>query len=165
MANNNFDKKNYEIALKNYNEILKLGIVNFDIFHNKWKTLAALNKYQEAIINYNLWIKINNKNNLIYKDRWDSYKLNWNYKEANKDYLKALNLNWSWFEIYKKLGEINYLLKKYEVSIQYYEIYLNSETKDIEALSGLLNSYKKAWNKKKSLIIEKKIKNLSKKNK
>ncbi|MDK2790952.1 MAG: hypothetical protein PWP15_1461 [Methanothermococcus sp.] len=92
-GNNAIDNKDYEPALKYYNEALKIDPNITSIWNNKGLTLHYLGRYSEAIECYNKALELDPNNTIAWCNKGSSlYELN-KYIEAIKCYDKALEID------------------------------------------------------------------------
>jgi tetratricopeptide (TPR) repeat protein len=107
-ASSKYDQKDYDGAIADYTEVIKIDPNNADAYHNRG--LAKSNKlycirresenamscstdYLGAIADYNKAIYINPRNTIFYSNRADAFRFIRKYQEAINDYTKAIEIN------------------------------------------------------------------------
>lgn len=133
-----FHKKNYESAIKLYNESIELNPNNIFAYNNRGRSYRALNQYELAIQDFNKAIQLNPNDALAYFNRGCAYDNLGKYEQAVQDYSKAVQLNpnspgayINRGNIYKNWGKYGSAIQDYDKAIQinpnYSSAYKNRE--------------------------------------
>ncbi|MBH8562073.1 tetratricopeptide repeat protein [Nostoc sp. CENA67] len=95
----------YEDAITNYNQALKLNLHEIDIYYKRGLAYYQIGGYEAAIVDYSQAIKINIKDAKSYNQRGLAYYQLGNYEEAIADYTQAININPNVAVVYKNRAE------------------------------------------------------------
>ena len=126
----------YEKAVLDYGEYLKILNNNPDVYCDKGIALYNLNKYNEAIIDLNKAIEINPKHLRALHFRGLSYFNLKNYTGAINDFSNALQIKANYPFAYYTRGLSFYYLGKYNESINDYTTAIKYDSKYVEAYSN-----------------------------
>ena len=116
-----FKLKKFDLALRSWDDVIKLKPNNAEAYNNKGNILFLLEKYEAAIESFKEAIKIkpnyadayNNLGNPLWKQK--------KIDESLLSYKKAIEINPNHPEAHNNLGMGLHKLKKYETAFQSYE--------------------------------------------
>lgn len=86
------EQKNYEAAIRECTEVLRLHPKNIDTYNNRGNAYYELKQYDQAIADYNKAIALDPKFAEAYNNRGNAYHALKQYDQAKADYQKALSL-------------------------------------------------------------------------
>ena len=142
--------KNYDGAIKFYNEAIKIK-PDFDwAYNNRGISYKNLGKDNLAIQDYSKAVELNPNNFKAYYNRGLIFYDKGQYKSAINDYDKAISINSNFFQAYNNRGEVYRLLGQFERAIEDFNnaILLNSNLEEAFTNRGFayqcLNQYEKA---------------------
>ena len=142
--------KNYDGAIKLYNEALQIK-PDFDwAYNNRGISYKNLGQYERAIQDYTKAVELNPNNFKAYYNRGLIFYDKQQYTSAINDYDKAISINSNFFQAYNNRGEIYRLLGQFEKAIQDFNnaILLNPNLEEAFTNRGVayqcLNQYEKA---------------------
>lgn len=92
-ASENAVKGEYDLAISDYNEAIKLNPKEVSLFINRGRTHQNKKNYDLAIADYNTAIELNPKEATAYYNRGDSHEKKGNAQQAMGDYQKVLELD------------------------------------------------------------------------
>lgn len=92
-ANENVVKGDYDLALNDFNEAIKLKPTDVSVYLNRGRTYSNKKNYDLAIDDYNKVIELNPKEAMAYFNRGESYEKKGNALQAIGDYQKVLELD------------------------------------------------------------------------
>ena len=121
LALQNHKKKNYQVAIKLYNKILKINPNHVSAHNNLGLVFKALEENQKAISCYEKAIEINPN----YANAHNNLGLVFNALEENQKaiscYEKAIEINPNYANAHHNLGNTQNVLKEYQKAISCYE--------------------------------------------
>ncbi|MGH7999834.1 MAG: tetratricopeptide repeat protein, partial [Brasilonema sp.] len=129
-----FDKKQYNAAINNYNQALKLNSKDSETYYKRGLTRYRLGDYEGAIADYNQVIQINPYYGKVYtKIGLAHYQLG-DYEAAIADYTQAIRMNPNDAVAYRNRADIRYHLGDYQEAIEDYNqaTKINPNTSSIE---------------------------------
>ena len=159
------ENSNFDQAIKDYDQSIKLKENNFDAYLNKGIALKNIFRFKEAINHFNISLKLRPNDAKVYYNSGNVFlELN-NFNKALELYNKAILLQKNYSEAYAKRGEVNFFLKNYDLSMRDYSqsIKLNSDLDYVYGLFFHLKMCLNDWNNFDAHL--KKIKDGIKKNK
>ena len=115
-----YEKGKYDLAIKNYNEAIKLNPRDADTYNNRGLAYDALENYNLAIKDYNKAIKLDSKDADYYNIRGLAFYELEEYDRAIKDYNKAIKLDSKDADYYNNRGLAFYELEEYDRAIKDY---------------------------------------------
>lgn len=146
-----------EVALRLYEEVIKLTPNNPAILYNKAVALHELEEDEEALIWFEKAISLNSKESEYYRMRANSYANIGCFEESINDLKKSLELNYSIVTILN-FGGVYYQMGDYELAVQYFQDALVLEPNNIviyvnkgAALNALLRYEEALANYEKAL--------------
>ncbi len=92
-AYENAVKGEYELAVSDYNEAIKLNPKEVSLFINRGRAHQNKKNYDLAIADYNTAIELNPKDATAYYNRGDSHEKKGNAQQAMSDYQKTIELD------------------------------------------------------------------------
>ena len=125
--------KNYDESISYFRKIITGNYENFekrDAYQNLGDNLFLQKNYQLSTEAYTNAIKLDRSFSKAYLGRGRAYRKLENYDSAEKDFLEAINLGMKNGLVYSLLGSIYFDTKKYQKSIPYYDLAINSYKKD-----------------------------------
>ena len=168
----NYKLKEYESAINNYTEAIKLDPRNADAYNGIGDASYSLERYDEAIENYKKARDINPKIEIgfqyaaAYKCRGDELYYHQKYDEAIENYKKAteidpkIEIGFEYADAYYRIGDAMYNSKKYEEAIENYRKVIKIDPKHTNAYYSMgaslrnLDRYEEALeNYKKAIVI------------
>ena len=93
IANDFFEKGDYEKAIENYNMAILLNPVFSEAYFNRALCYYQLKNYDKSIADYTKAAELDPKNPNIYNNKGDAFYRKQDYASAIKDYDKAVMLN------------------------------------------------------------------------
>ncbi|MEW5996724.1 MAG: AAA family ATPase [Candidatus Micrarchaeota archaeon] len=93
IANDYFEKGDYEKAIENYNMAILLNPVFSEAYFNRALCYYQLKNYDKSIADYSKAAELDPKNPNIYNNKGDAFYRKQEYASAIKDYDKAVMLN------------------------------------------------------------------------
>ncbi|MFA5412304.1 MAG: AAA family ATPase [Candidatus Micrarchaeia archaeon] len=93
IANDFFEKGDYEKAIENYNMAILLNPVFSEAYFNRALCYYQLKNYDKSIADYSKAAELDPKNPNIYNNKGDAFYRKQDYASAIKDYDKAVMLN------------------------------------------------------------------------
>jgi len=142
------ENSNFDQAIKDYDQSIKLKENNFDAYLNKGIALKNIFRFKEAINHFNISLKLRPNDAKVYYNSGNVFlELN-NFNKALKLYNKAILLQKNYSEAYAKRGEVNFFLKNYDLSMRDYSqsIKLNSDLDYVYGLFFHLKMCLNDWN-------------------
>ena len=134
IANNYFDKGQYDKAIENYNMAILLNPIFSEAYFGRALSFYKMKDYDKAIKDYSKAIELDPKNPIIYNNRGDAYYRKQNYTEAIKDYDKAIMLNQNYMKAYYNRGLCYASLEAYDKAIE-----------DFKMVTKLKPEFPEAW--------------------
>ena len=117
-GNNNFNSKNYNQALEDYNKVVELKPDYYLGYFSRARVKSALGDSKGSIEDNNKAIDLYPNYSMAYNNRgWDNYLLK-NYIEAIKDFNKAIELDPRNDVAYDSRQEIKFVLNDYAGCIE-----------------------------------------------
>jgi len=98
-------EKNYDGAIKLFNETIKLNPNNYNVYFGRGSAYSDLGQFERAIQDYNEAIELNPIADWLYNSRGECYQKFVQYELAIKDFDKAIELNPNWSQLYKNRGD------------------------------------------------------------
>jgi protein O-GlcNAc transferase len=142
------ENSNFDQAIKDYDQSIKLKENNFDAYLNKGIALKNIFRFKEAINHFNISLKLRPNDAKVYYNSGNVFlELN-NFNKALELYNKAILLQKNYSEAYAKRGEVNFFLKNYDLSMRDYSqsIKLNSDLDYVYGLFFHLKMCLNDWN-------------------
>ena len=136
-----WDNKNFEQALKLFDEAVKLNSNNCRGYCGRGTAYSDLQNYEQAIKDFNQAIKINPNYSLAYNNRGLAYYYLKNYTQAISDYNQAIELNPNDSEVYYNRGLAYKNLQNYEQAISDYNKAIKLNQNYVEAYYNRGNAY------------------------
>ncbi len=93
IANDYFEKGDYEKAIENYNMAILLNPIFSEAYFNRALCYYQLKNYDKSIADYSKAAELDPKNPNIYNNKGDAFYRKQDYASAIKDYDKAVMLN------------------------------------------------------------------------
>ena len=93
LGDKNYDLGEFKLAIKNYNEAIKLDPLNSNYFHGRGAAKDSLGNYKDAIADYDLAILLNSSDAYIFNSRAVAKANLGLNEEALKDFENALSLD------------------------------------------------------------------------
>jgi tetratricopeptide (TPR) repeat protein len=106
LANQNYKDSNFQAAIEQYREILKINSNIKDVQNNLGVALQATGKHKEAISCYENAIKIDPEFSNCHSNLGNAFNLIGEYKKAVNCYENAIKINPSFADAYTNLGVI-----------------------------------------------------------
>ena len=155
-----YNDKNYEEAVKCYDEIIKIDSAFKDAYNNRGLSYKNLGRYEEAITDFTKAIEIDIKVNTnptykeAYNNRGNLYNNLGRYEEAVLDFDKVieLNTNPTFKEVYNNRGFSYAKLEKYEEAVSDYTKAIEIDDKYIEAYNNRGISFAHLGDNEKAII-------------
>ena len=142
------ENSNFDQAIKDYDQSIKLKENNFDAFLNKGIALKNIFRFKEAINHFNISLRLRPNDAKVYYNLGNVFlELN-SFNKALELYNKAILLQKNYSEAYAKRGEVNFFLKNYDLSMRDYSqsIKLNSDLDYVYGLFFHLKMCLNDWN-------------------
>ena len=117
LGNHAFQRGDYNKAIEDYDEAIKLDPNYFEAYNNRGLAWAKLEEYNKAIDDFTKAIKLNPKLADAYYNRGIAWYELKEYNKAIADYGKAIKLNPKLADAYYNRGIAWYELKKYDKAI------------------------------------------------
>lgn len=115
-GNRLYYEKNYDGAIKLYNEVLKFGEYE-NAYNNRGVAYGKSRQYEQSIQDFNKVIELNPNYDLPYNNRGLAYMYLGQNELAIQDFNKAIALNTNYLEAYNNRGIAYYDLEQYERAI------------------------------------------------
>ncbi|MEM4296686.1 MAG: AAA family ATPase [Candidatus Anstonellales archaeon] len=143
LAEEYFDKKDFEKAIENYNMAILLNPVFSEAYFGRALTYYKLKEYEKSIADYTKVIELDPKNPVVYNNRGDAYYRKGDFGTAIKDYDKAIMLNPSYMKAYYNRGLCYASLEQYDKAIEDFSEVIKLKPDFAEAwhLRGLAKEY------------------------
>ncbi len=136
--------KQYQDAIKYYQEIIKLDNKDISIYHNFGNLLKKLNLNKEALQIYSMGLKQNPKDYNLHNNIGMVFE---NLGENNKAivaYKNAVRINPNFSKAVNNIGVVLYKQKKYNESAAIFQIALNVDPNYVEVYSNMGAALNKA---------------------
>ncbi len=132
----------YDLAIKDYDEVIRLDPNNVGVYNNRGAAKAELGQYEEAIDDYNELIRLIPDFGIAYNNRGVAKAELGQYEEAIDNYDEAIRLNPDYANTYYNRGVEKYELGRYEEAIDDYNeaIRLNPDNMDVYNNRGAAKS-------------------------
>src|SRR6266478_9010569 len=112
-----YEKRNYDRAIQNYDEVIRLNPNHAKAFSNRGIAYGRKGDYDRAIENYNEAIRLNpNHANALY-NRGNAYKHNKDYDRAVLDYDKVIRLNPNHADAYSNRGLVRFYQGQFSAAV------------------------------------------------
>ena len=98
-------KKDYEGAIKLYDEAIQLNPYGYNLYYNRGWAYYNWKQYEKALKTFDKALELNPNSASAYENRGDAYKSLEQYEKAIQDYSKAIELNPNYSWVYNKRGE------------------------------------------------------------
>lgn len=115
-----FKQRNYETAIADYTQAIKLDPNNEVAYNNRGNALLLQRNYDAALVDYNEAIKLNRKYGYAYNNRGRAYQGKRKYEAAIADYTRAISLNPNVAVFYVNRGRAYQALGNHELAIDDY---------------------------------------------
>ena len=144
--------KDYNGAIRLYNEALQLKPNYADAYNNRGIAYRHLKQYERAIADHDKAIQLNPNDAQVYSSRGLTYALQNHLELAIQDYTKSIEINPNNVDRYNMRAACYVRLKNYELTIQDLNkiIEINPNYPDVHFRRGLvyyiLKNYKQALN-------------------
>ncbi len=116
-----FDQKQYEEALKAYEEALRFDPRYVAAYNEKGNTLLSLNRFEEALKAYEEEIRLDPKYVYGHNGKGLALKGLGRYAEALREYEDAIKVDPRYVSTYLNKGDALLYLKRYEEALKAYE--------------------------------------------
>ncbi len=136
-ANQYYDQKQYERAIQDFDQAIKLDRDYKVAYYNRGNAHRALGKYERAIQDYDMAIKLDPNFKQVYSNRGLAYLALGQYETAIQDCDRAIKLDPNSNKSYSNRGLAYLVLGQYETAIQ-----------DFDQAVKLDPKYKEAYNKR-----------------
>ena len=120
-----FEQKNYEEAIKYFNEAIEFDNKYHPALNSKGEALFKLGKYEESIENYNKVLKLIPNHVSAWRNKGDALYEIEKYQEAIDCYDKSLTFTPANSEIFNSKGLALYEIEKYQEAVECYDKALN----------------------------------------
>jgi tetratricopeptide (TPR) repeat protein len=120
LGNDYFDKKDYDRAIVNYTEAIRLDPKYTIAYNDRGAAYSNKNDYNRAIADYTEAIRLDPKLALPYKNRGNAYYYKKDYDRAIADYTEAIRLNPKDAMQYVSMGNAYFDKKDYDRAIADY---------------------------------------------
>jgi len=114
------DKEEYNQAISDYNQALKIEPDYADAYFNRGNTYYKKGEYEQALSDYNQVLNIDPNYAKVYTNRGNVYKDKKEYNQAISDYNQALEINPSDVKAYNNRGLAYYENGEYDKAISDY---------------------------------------------
>jgi len=135
--------KQFEKALEDFDEAIKLNPKNADAYNGRGITYRKLEQHERAIEDYNRAIELNPNYAKAYYNRGNAYRKLNQPERAIEDYNKAIELNPDYVEAYNNRGLAYSDLKQYERAIEDYNKAIELNPDYAKAYYNRGNAYRK----------------------
>ncbi len=165
LAEEYFDRRDYEKAIENYNMAILLNPLFSEAYFGRALSYYKLKEYDKAIADYTKTLELDPKNPIIYNNRGDSYYRKGDFVAAIKDYDKAIMLNPNYMKAYYNRGLCYASLEQYDKAVEDFSKVIELRPDFAEAyhlrglakeysddLDGAIDDYKKALELKPDLM-------------
>ncbi len=134
IANDYFDRGDYDKAIENYNMAILLNPLFSEAYFGRALCYYKLKDFDKAIQDYTKAIELDPKNPIIYNNRGDAYYRKQQFGEAIKDYDKAIMLNPNYMKAYYNRGLCYASLEQYDKAVD-----------DFKKVTELKPDFPEAW--------------------
>lgn len=118
LAEDYFDKRDYEKAIENYNMAILLNPLFSEAYFGRALAYYKLKEYDKAIADYTKVIELDPKNPIVYNNRGDVYYRKGDFGTAIKDYDRAIMFNQNYMKAYYNRGLCYASLEQYDKAIE-----------------------------------------------
>jgi tetratricopeptide (TPR) repeat protein len=115
------EKKEYEKAIKDYDEAIRLNAKDASAFLHRATAWLGKEDYDEAIKDFDEAIRLDPNNGLSYSGRGNAWYCKKEYEKAIKDYDKAIRLDPDDVLAFENRGNAWYCKKDYDKAIKDYD--------------------------------------------
>lgn len=136
-----FGLKEYQKAIADYNEAIRLNSQDSDAYYNRGLAYYYLKEYQKAIVDYDEAIHLNPQDADAYVGRGNTYNILKEYQKAIADYTKAIRVDPNYVLAYYNRGDIYNIVKEYQKMVADYNKAIQLNPKFIGAYIGRGNAY------------------------
>ncbi|GEM_PF-5327920 len=126
------DKGEYDIAIADYNESIRLDPKQDDAWNNRGLAWYRKREYDKAIKDYDEALRIDPKCELAWNNRGLIWKDKGEYDKAIKDYDEALRLDPKFVIAWNNRGDIEREKGNYDKAIKYYGEVIRLDPKNID---------------------------------
>jgi predicted O-linked N-acetylglucosamine transferase (SPINDLY family) len=148
---------NPDLALKYFDQAIKINNKNSAIFNNKGIVLKELKRFEEAIQNYDAALHVDPKYAAAYNNKGNALQALKRFEEALQSYEAALDIKPDYIEALNNKGNALKELKRFDLALQSYEAALlvnpqfaevhnnkGNVLKDLKRFNEALQSYEVA---------------------
>jgi tetratricopeptide (TPR) repeat protein len=143
--------KQYQEAIKYYQEIIKVDSKDITTYHNFGNLLKKLNLNKEALQVYSMGLKQNSKDFNLHNNVGMVFENLGNNDKAITAYKNAVRINPKFAKAVNNIGVVLYKQKKYEQSAKIFQIALDVDPQYIEVYSNMGAAFNKAKNYDESI--------------
>ncbi len=116
-----YNKKNYDRAIEDYNQVIRLAPNDTDSFYRRGLSYFEKNDYSRAIQDFDEAIKLNPDNAAILQSRGWAYESKNDYDQAIRDYDRAISLQSSYGPAFIRRAKVYEAKRQYEQALADYE--------------------------------------------
>jgi Flp pilus assembly protein TadD len=138
-----FDKKDYDKAISEYTEAIRLKPDDADFYNNRGLAFRKKSQYDKAISDYTEAIRLKPDDAEAYVNRGYTYDDEKEYDKAISDYTEAIRLKADGAETYNNRGFTSYHKKDYDKAISDYTEAIRLDPNYVIAYSNRGNAYER----------------------
>jgi lipoprotein NlpI len=127
------DKKDFDRALADYNEAIRLNPKDAHAFNNRGVAYDNKKEYDRAIADYDAAIRLNSKLAAAFNNRGNAYRAKKDYDRAIADYNEAIRLDPKYAEAFNNRGRAYRAKKDYDHAIADYDAAIRLDPKHASA--------------------------------
>lgn len=135
-ANGYRNKGEYDHAIEDYSESIRLDPKDASPFINRGIVFSNKGQYDRAIEDYNEAIKLRPKSFLAFNNRGSAYKDKGQYARAIEDYNEAIRLLPKYWLAYRNRADVYLTVGQYDRAIEDYDIIERLDPKSADGLYG-----------------------------
>ncbi len=146
-----YNKKDFETAMKRFNQTWLLDHNNADVYWGFGLLLRERGQHNEALKMYDKALEINPDMPEVYNNRGNLYKDKRQDEQALADFAKAIELKPDFFMPYANRGLLYFNKKEYEKALVDFNHAIEIEPKDAQSYNDrgctyfFMKQYDKAW--------------------
>jgi tetratricopeptide (TPR) repeat protein/formylglycine-generating enzyme required for sulfatase activity len=141
-----FNKKEYDKAISDYNEAIRLQPNHAAAYNNRGNAYQAMKDYDKAISDYNEAIRLEPNYAVAYFKRGNAYEATKDYNKAISDYNEAVRLEPNHSVVYNSRGFAYYEKKDYDKAISDFNEAIRLEPNFALAYVNRGNAYRQQGN-------------------